>query len=760
MTRNSLWYRGPAVEWTDTLPLGNGRLGAMMHGGVGREDIQLNEATLWSGGPYQPIHDAALPALDTVRQLVFEGRYKEAEALADRTLLARPHAQMSYQSAGNLFIEFQHEAVPGSYRRALDLETAIATTRYALLSTGISDDAAVFSRECFVSAADDLLVLRLASSKPGALSFEIWLDSPQPGDWLDGEDTRLDYRGRNFGEHGLDGALSLGIGLDLRVEGGRAERRGRRLVVRCADAALITLDIATSFRRFDQVNGDVEAALTARREAIAGKPYEALRADHIASHQSRFGRLEIDLGPGQDALPTDERIAGFAQGGDAGLAALYVQYGRYLMLASSRPGGQPANLQGIWNRSTRPPWGSKYTANINVEMNYWLPDPANLAECFEPFIGLIEGVAATGAEMARAHYGARGWVLHHNTDLWRATGPVDGSQWGLWPMGGAWLCVQAWDHAVYAGRPEALARQLLPLLEGAVQFFLDILQPLPGTDFLVTVPTLSPENQHPHGSSVCAGPAMDSQLLRDLFDAYLAASQQLGATGGLQDSARAARARLPADRIGRGGQLQEWLEDWDLDAPERDHRHVSHLYGLYPSQQIAPDQTPALAAAAKTSLELRGDEATGWAIAWRLNLWARLGEAERAHDVLKLLLSPERSYCNLFDAHPPFQIDGNFGGAAGILEMLVQSREGLITLLPALPSAWPKGRVSGLRARGNVTLDLAWEAGRPLEVALLSGTARTLALRWNGAVKETRLEAGAKLVLGREAWDSTRRHTP
>jgi alpha-L-fucosidase 2 len=730
------------MEWTEALPLGNGRLGAMVHGGVGREELQLNESTLWSGGPYQPTNPEALPNLAEVRQLILAGRYAEAQALSDQHLMARPYLQMSYQPAGNLFLEFRHEAHPGTYRRELDLDTAIAATNYHLLGTGIGDNPRQFHRESFVSAADNVLVMRIESSRVGELAFEAWLDSPQTGDWLAGDATRLDYRGTNFGKHGIEGQLRFGIGLDMRLEGGTAERRGRRLVVRDATAVVFILDIATSFRRFDDVTGDPEALLAQRRQAVASKDFATLRADHIAAHQRQFRRLSIDLGQGRADLPTDERIARFADGQDPALAALYVQYGRYLMLSSSQPSTQPTTLQGIWNKETRPPWGSKYTSNINAQMNYWLPDPANLSECFEPLLDMVEDLTVTGAEMARSHYGARGWVLHHNTDIWRATGPVDGAQWGLWPTGGAWFCAQLWDHASFAGRPDALVARLLPVFAGAMRFFLDTLQPLPGTDLLVTVPSISPENLHPHGASLCAGPTMDNQILRDLFDAYLAASAQLGATDPMQEDARAARDRLPPHRIGQAGQLQEWLEDWDMDVPEIHHRHVSHLYGLYPSQQIALDTSPALAAAAQRSLEIRGDDATGWGIGWRINLWARLGQGDHAHDVLALLLCPERSYPNLFDAHPPFQIDGNFGGAAGILEMLVQSREGVLDLLPALPSGWPSGSISGVRARSGLTLDMDWQDGRPTKLRVSSIRSQTIAVRWRGQVRQLALTEG------------------
>ncbi len=742
-----LWYRSPAVEWTDALPLGNGRLGAMIFGGVGREEIQLNEETLWSGGPYQPVNPDALPNLDKTRALVFEKRYAEAQAFADAHLMGRPLYQMSYQPAGALFLEFTHEAVPGSYRRSLDLDTAIAETHYALLGTGISDDAAVFKRESFVSAADGVMLVHLTTSRPGALAFEAWFDSPQPGRDVSDAPDRIAYEGHNFGQNGVDGGLRFGVGMTLRTEGGSTERRGRRLVVKNATTATFIIDIATSFRRFDDVSGDPQALLEARRKAVTDKDYSELRQAHIRDHQRLFHRLQIDLGPGRADLPTNERIARYGDGQDPDLAALYVQYARYLMVASSRPGGQPATLQGIWNNHTTPPWGSKYTTNINAQMNYWLPDPANLAECFEPLLSLLEDVSISGAEIAKRHYGARGWVLHHNTDLWRASAPTDGARWGLWPSGGAWLCAQAWDHAVFAGRPEALVRRLYPVLSGATRFMLDVLQPLPGTDLLVTVPTISPENLHPFEATICAGPAMDTQILRDLFDAYLAAGAQLAVTDPMRDEVLAARARLPHPRIGKSGQLQEWLEDWDLDVPERHHRHVSHLYCLYPSQQANRHDTPELVDAIRHSLEIRGDEATGWGIGWRINLWARLGEGEHAHDVLKRLISPERSYANLFDAHPPFQIDGNFGGAAGILEMLVQSRDGVVELLPALPRDWATGSVKGLRARGGMELDLDWTNHRIRHLNLRSATDQTCLVRWGDRTREVVLTGGGEVAL-------------
>ena len=733
-----LWYRRPAQEWTEALPLGNGRLGAMVFGGVADEQLQINEETLWSGGPYEPINPDALPHLPEVRQLIFDGRYAEAETLANRFLMGRPHLQMSYQPAGNLWLDFGHGDAEG-YRRELDLDRALATVTYT--AGGVR-----FMREAFVSPVDQVLVVRVAADVRGTLSAMVRLTSDQPGEaGLIAPDT-LAFAGTSKAEHGIASALRFAIHARVLHQGGHLQAETDGLKVVDADELIVLLDVATSFKRYDDVSGDPIARVRARLDAAGTKSFEALRSAHEAGHQRLYRRMTIDLGTTSAvSLPTDERIARSASQPDPALAAQYVQFARYLMICCSRPGTQAANLQGIWNKETLPPWGSKYTANINLQMNYWLPDPANLAECFEPLIALVENVAETGARMAKAHYGARGWMLHHNTDLWRATGPIDGAKWGLWPTGGAWLCVQLWDHLAFSGDAE-LVRRIYPLLKGAAEFFLDVLVPLPGTDYLVTSPSLSPENVHPYGAAICAGPTMDNQILRDLFEAVGEASTMLDRDADFRQSVLAARDRLPPHAIGKSGQLQEWLEDWDMEVPEIDHRHVSHLYGLYPSFQIDGETTPQLAAAARRSLEIRGDNATGWGIGWRINLWARLGEGDHAHDVLTLLLSPERTYPNLFDAHPPFQIDGNFGGAAGVLEMLVQSRGGRLRLLPALPRHWPAGRVTGIRARGGLEVSMAWRGGQLVEA--------TLSARMAG---KTRVTCGkAELILDHAAGSTNR----
>ncbi|WP_088185070.1 glycoside hydrolase family 95 protein [Sphingobium sp. Z007] len=709
----TLWYRQPATEWTQALPIGNGRLGAMLFGGIGQERLQLNESTLWAGQPYDPVNPQAKATLPKVRDLIFAGKIAEAETLANQTLMAKPLAQMPYQTLGDLILDFPGLGDAIAYRRDLDLDKAIATTRFD--ANGVTH-----VRQVVASPADQIIAVHLTASKAGKLNVDIALRSTQRDIRVmaDGPAGLL-LTGRNGASKGIEGNLRFAARLTTQIEGGRVTHSADgHLSIRGATSVTLLLAMATSYKRFDDVSGDPLAATAARLARVKGRSFAQIAADTAAAHQRLFRRVALDLGATPAAqLPTDQRIAASQTSDDPALSALYFDYARYLLICASRPGGQPANLQGLWNDSLSPPWGSKYTININTQMNYWPDEPTALGECVAPLVEMVRDLAITGERTARTMYGARGWVAHHNTDLWRATAPIDGAEFGLWPTGGAWLCTHLWDHYDYGRDPTYLA-SIYPLMAGAARFFIDTLQRDPTTGFIVTNPSMSPENPHGHGGTLCAGPTMDMGILRDLFTQTIEAATILGTDAALVAEMHTARDKLAPYKIGRQGQLQEWQQDWDADAPEQNHRHVSHLYGLYPSRQITPDGTPDLAAAARRTLEIRGDRATGWATAWRINLWARLREGDHAYDILRFLLGPERTYPNMFDAHPPFQIDGNFGGAAGIVAMLLDSHGDVIDLLPALPKAWPTGRITGLRARGRCSVDLYWQDGH-LDRAIL-----------------------------------------
>jgi alpha-L-fucosidase 2 len=734
-----LWYQQPATEWTEALPIGNGRLGAMIFGGLHTERLQLNDDTLYAGGPYDPSSPDALAALPLVRQLIAEGKYVEAQALAHERMMARPMRMPSYQTVGNLLLQFAGNAPAEKYRRDLDIDAAVHTVSYVR-------DRGLEYRETFASAVDDVIVMRLGSVRPHRVSFRASFDTPMPATAEARGDT-LVLSGTNTSQHGLAARMRFVARVRVLTEGGSIEARESGIVVSGADSAVVLIAVATNFRRYDDLGADPDAITRARIEAASTRHYKKLLERHMADHRRLFRRVGLNLGLTAAALqPTDVRIRNSASSEDPGLAELYFGYARYLMICCSRPGTQPANLQGLWNDTPSAPWGSKYTININTEMNYWLAEPANLAECVRPLVAMVKELAVTGARTARVNYGARGWVAHHNTDLWRATAPIDAARYGMWPTGGAWLCKHLWDHYDY-GRDRKYLAEVYPFMRGAAEFFLDTLVPDPSGRFLVTSPSMSPENLHPHGAAVCAGPAMDSQILRDLFANCIAAATELRADADFSAACATARAKLPPDRIGKAGQLQEWLEDWDMEAPERDHRHVSHLYALFPGEQITLRRTPELAAAARKSLELRGDLSTGWAIAWRINLWARLREAEHTHSVLKLLLDPSRTYPNMFDSHPPFQIDGNFGGANGILEMLMQCIAGEIEILPALPRAWPAGSVTGLRARGGFGVDISWSGGKLGAVTIHGSPGGETLLRYGEKVHRLRVRKGRRVTI-------------
>jgi len=730
-----LWYKRPAVTWEEALPIGNGHIGAMIYGGTGREHIQFNEETLWTGEPRSYVRKEAARYLPQIRQHLEQGRQTEAEALAEAQFISDPKRQMSYQPFGDIFLTFPgHEEVL-NYRRNLDLKNAVASVSYQINDVS-------YLRRVFASNPAKTIYYSIKASKKQALNFTIETNTLHSI-----SQTSINKQEIMLHVKVKDGILEGTARIKIKTDG-KVTRESDRLIIKNATVATLMLTAATNFISYDHIGQD-PGAITAT--LLKNAPdFEKALLQHTADYQTLYNRFSIQLPKvAASALPTDERLRHFELApNDPDLLALFVQYARYLLISSSRPGSQPATLQGIWNNSLQPPWDSKWTLNINTEMNYWPAELTNLAECHEPLFQMIAEFANTGKDVAQAYYQAPGWVVHHNTDLWRGAAPVNAAEHGIWPTGGAWLAMHLWERYLFSADLAFLQHTAYPLMKGAALFFESFLVKDPTTGWLISTPSNAPE----HGGLV-AGPTMDHQMIRSLFKACISAGEILKTDAEFISTLREMTNQIAPDQAGKYGQLQEWMVD--QDDTTNNHRHISHLWGVYPGAEITP-VSPQLFDAAQKSLLSRGDGGTGWSIAWKINLWARFLEGNRAYQLIRELLRPVSNinqketagvYPNLWSAHPPFQIDGNLGGAAGILELLIQSHAEEIHLLPALPSPLTDGKISGIKARSGFELSFSWEDNRVKDIIVFSVAGKECKIRYGNKTVKFPTKNGTKYYL-------------